>query len=209
MVNHCVILNAVDSIKYDWTPMVKYTLYWQTRVARMVAKNLSFSCLLLGAGKSHDPAFQTFFKELLLAVLFPLVLIVWLSFLINILGSMKGLGAKEKQDQLICSIVIVIWMFQPDIASYIFASFSCVERGGKQRLFQDLEIICWEGQHLNFIYFVSIPALLLWIILPPCIFYKKLKYDSKYAEKLKTYFKNNKERRDELFSHKNDDINKE
>lgn len=111
MVNHCVILNAVDSIKYDWTPMVKYTLYWQTRVARMVAKNISFSCLLIGAGKMHDFGFQTFFKELLFAVLLPILLIVWLGFLINVFGSMKGLGAKEKQDQLICSIVITIWMF--------------------------------------------------------------------------------------------------
>ena len=194
MVNHCVILNAVDSIKYDWTPMVKYTLYWQTRVARMVAKNISFSCLLIGVGTQDkgsianeimkDFGFQTFFKELLFAVLLPILLIVWLGFLINVYGRLKGLGVKERQDQLICSIVITVWMFQPDIASYIFASFSCVERGGKQRLFQDLEIICWEGQHLNFIYFVSIPFFVLWIILPPCVFYQKLRYDKAYADVL-------------------------
>lgn len=192
MVNHCVILNAIDAIKYDWTPTAKYALSWQTTVAHIVAKNISFSCLLIGAGQMRDFGLQTFFKELLFAVLLPIILLIWLGFLINVLGSMRGLGHREKLDQFICTVVITIWLFQPDVASYIFASFSCVERGGKQRLYQDLEIICWEGQHLTFIYFVSIPFAFLWIILPPFVFYKKLKYDKEYAVELYKYFKRSK-----------------
>lgn len=84
MVNHCVILHAIDAIKYDWTPMVRATLSWQTRVAQIVAKNISFSCLLMGPNESHDPALHTFFKELICAALLPLILIVWCGILIHL-----------------------------------------------------------------------------------------------------------------------------
>ena len=152
MVNHCVILNAVDAIKYDWTPMVRSTLWWQTQVAHFVAKNISFGCLLMGPSRSHDPAFRTFFKELVFAVFVPILVIIWLRFLILAWprGSAKGREyrkqtedgseaqaccgrfsiSQDRESTSVCAAVVAIWLFQPSVASYVFASFSCIERGG-------------------------------------------------------------------------------
>ena len=197
MINHCVILNAIGVIKYDWTPMVQSTLWWQTKVAHFVAKNISFGCLLMGPSRSHDPAFRTFFKELVFAVFVPILVIIWLRLLVLAWpqGSAKDRenrnlteeGAKvraccgrftvsqTRESTFVCAAIVTVWHFQPSVASYVFASFSCIEKSGQQRLYQDLEIICWEGQHLWAIALVSIPAIIFWIIGPIVFFFQILR----------------------------------
>jgi len=173
MVNHCVILNAIDAIKYDWSQSIRALLKWQSDFAFMAANNISFSCLIVGAGRSHSTEFQTFFKELVFAVCWPVVVLLWFAFLIFVSSCCRR--ARFDHTKFTCAAVVTVWLFQPDVAQAIFASVSCIERDGKYWLFNDLDIRCWEGEHRNFVYYVSLPAFIIWIIAPPVIFFCILK----------------------------------
>ena len=79
------------------------------------------------------------------------------------------------KNKMIGVAVVTFWLFHPDVAHIVFASLSCSDRGGESRLFNDLDIVCWQGQHASFVSFVSIPAVVLWIFGLPLYFYHVLR----------------------------------
>jgi hypothetical protein len=42
--------------------------------------------------------------------------------------------------------------------------------------------VCWEGQHLHAILFVTLPAFFVWIVLPPVVFFWILKNDKSWKQ---------------------------
>lgn len=69
-------------------------------------------------------------------------------------------------------IIMLLWLIYPDICHVIFSSLSCIEKEGVQRLYRDLETICWKTEHLRFIMFITVPGLIFWVIgLPAFLFY--------------------------------------
>jgi len=42
LINHCVILIAIDAIRYNWTATVEQGLRWQTQLSKQIARNMDF-----------------------------------------------------------------------------------------------------------------------------------------------------------------------
>ncbi|CDW84862.1 UNKNOWN [Stylonychia lemnae] len=79
----------------------------------------------------------------------------------------KGQEVKQNQSQAIwnkamSSIVILLFLAHPSIVQYSFSNFKCKNIEGDNRVLEDLEIICWEQEHLFFTNFFSIPAVIVW-----------------------------------------------
>ena len=112
---------------------------------------------------------ENFFRELLFAVASPLLMIALLQLLLTLSSCFKGKFVLEK-DKLVCITVVTLWLFQPDICHILFASFSCIEIEGKQRLLSDLDIVCWEGNHQIFFNCIIIPGLIIYVLALPAFF---------------------------------------
>ena len=78
----------------------------------------------------------------------------------------------ENKEKAICMIIMILWLIYPDICHVMFSSISCIEKEGVYRLYRDLEVICWEKEHLKFFSYNTLPGFLLWVIgLPLTLFY--------------------------------------
>lgn len=65
-------------------------------------------------------------------------------------------------DNTIATIATIWFLFYPTVVANLASSINCTEIEGKWYLYDDLEEICWGGQHLMIVFSVSIPGLLLW-----------------------------------------------
>jgi len=91
---------------------------------------------------------------------------------------------KVRYDRLREVLIIASWLFQPDIARAIFASFSCTKIDGEYRLIGQLDIKCFEGEHKWMIIFVAVPGLLVWIVGFPIFLFIQLKKDRSHISML-------------------------
>ena len=81
----------------------------------------------------------------------------------------------------------MLFLFYPTIVGALSDSINCISIEGEQRLFKDMEQICWQGEHLLIFYFVSIPGLVVWALGIPFYALYKLHDNRKIlAEMLQT-----------------------
>jgi len=143
---------------------------------RWLSKFNQFNCLLNGTTDLLTPRADDFNNMLLFTVLSPIVFIIWFSIIIYFARCIRG--ASHTITKLWWNMVIVtFWLTHPDICHYVFASFACinVDDSGKSRLFYDLEVVCWEGNHQWMINVLCIPSIIVFIIGMPAFFAWKLK----------------------------------
>jgi len=87
----------------------------------------------------------------------------------------KSGSPQSAKNKLICIVNITFFLLYPDIVCTIFRTFSCVTLDdGSQRLFQDMDVQCWQGTHMDIIKKISLPSF-VWILGIPFIIWKQLK----------------------------------
>ena len=58
------------------------------------------------------------------------------------------MNPKMLLDKTVATISIIWFLFYPTIVTYLAASINCLEIEGVNRLYDDLEEVCYEGKHL-------------------------------------------------------------
>ena len=109
-----------------------------------------------------------FLKKLIMVLIFgALIPIVCLLFW-NIYAIIKKNMSKfSKQKKIWISIIVLCYNFQPSLITTLFTFQNCVQIDGNLRLKKNVNVICWEGSHLLYFYFLVMPNLLLWMIFLP------------------------------------------
>ena len=120
-----------------------------------------------------DPDSRFNYIRLYFFYLLPLIVVI-LSF---IFWFTKGCckNPKELLDKTVSSIAIIWFLFYPTIVQYLAASINCTDIEGISRLYDDLEEICFQGRHLQVVYSVSAPGLILWAFGVPLLGFVMLK----------------------------------
>jgi len=109
-------------------------------------------------------SFEIFHKNVIFSVLFPIFVVLMMMILYCITECKLKMIPRTK---IICMSVITFWFLQPDICKVLFASLSCVPIDNELRLMYDLEVVCWEGNHLWLVRYVTIPAIVVYVVLIP------------------------------------------
>jgi len=188
MINHCVILSAISEIRYNWSEFIQTILDVQSAILQLLSQNIRFNCLLMGPDgvDNHDGlTLHSFHRSLIFTVLSPFLIVLWLFILLSIVQVMRGSFTVEvMKDKMVGITVVTFWLLHPDIAHVVFASLSCIDRGGESRLFHDLDIKCWQGQHQFIVGFVTVPSICFWIIGVPSYFFYVLRHNQKLIKHL-------------------------
>lgn len=149
IVNHCVLMSAVSDIKYNWSNTVDSMIDYQREVVSYLSKFATFNCLINGTTET-DPSLPntSFYNSLLFSVTAPIYFIIWFSLLFILYTIFKG-APTNLREKWVCMVVVTLWCFHPDVCHMIFATFSCidVDQTGVSRLFYDLEVACYQGDH--------------------------------------------------------------
>ena len=138
---------------------------------------------------------EGFFRDLLFAVFSPILMIALLFLLTTISRCLQrtckrpGTNFAENnnkgKDKIVCISVVSFWLFQPDICHILFASLSCTTIQGQPRLLNDLDIVCWKGNHQTFINFVTIPGVLVYVIILPAYLFSVVYKNQELIELIK------------------------
>jgi hypothetical protein len=107
------------------------------------------------------------------------VLITAFFILIRGLANILKSGSPNIQPKMIISVgFITFWFFQCEIVNDLFGTLACVDVKGKKRLLDDLNIICWEGDHMLMVNYLTIPGIIVYIFVMPIIMIWLIKKDS-------------------------------
>ena len=74
---------------------------------------------------------------------------------------------KNTLDCAIATAVLILYLFYPSLVRMAFSVLECENVCGEQWLHRDQQEPCWSGRHLDFVLFISIPALFVFLILFP------------------------------------------
>lgn len=87
-----------------------------------------------------------FYLGLLASCFGPLLLLFVVVVILYLRKRMYGLRSLPREE-LACSICVILWLLQADVAHSVFAAFSCKLIDGKLLLMSDLTVECWTGPH--------------------------------------------------------------
>lgn len=82
---------------------------------------------------------------------------------------------REANNSSLCSLIISLWIFYPDICTYVFRSFVCQEIEGEKYLLADMTMVCWQDQHFKYAMSIALPAFVFLVVGVPAFFFKVLK----------------------------------
>ena len=86
-----------------------------------------------------------------------------------ILNSMFRWNFYEFGKKVFRTFTVLIFLFYPTVTQSILLSFNCIEIDGVMRVRNDIGSLCYQDQHLTYIYYVTIPSVILWIIGVPLV----------------------------------------
>eukprot|EP00347_Sterkiella_histriomuscorum_P022266 403331092 len=81
---------------------------------------------------------------------------------------------QETQNKSISSIIIILFLIHPTITNELFNQFNCQDIDGTKRLYDDLEITCYVGQHYYFSLGIALPGIIIWSLGIPTFGWIKL-----------------------------------
>ena len=97
-------------------------------------------------------------------------------------GLIRKQSREEQMDKSMATIAIIWFLFYPTLVSLLAGSINCTPIEGVTRLYDDLGEICFEGDHLHIMLFVSIPGLIIWAFGMPFLGFVQIKRQRKQLE---------------------------
>jgi predicted outer membrane repeat protein len=114
------------------------------------------------------------YQKVLLVALIPVILIVIAVIIWGIVCLIKG-SFEYLRVHVICSIIVLLLSMQPMVLQSSLQMFPCVEvEAGSLWLLHDMHIACWEGEHQVYAFAVALPAIVIWCIGTPLLFWMLL-----------------------------------
>ncbi|CAG9325839.1 unnamed protein product [Blepharisma stoltei] len=87
-------------------------------------------------------------------------------------------------DDFICNCIILLFLINPGLIETLFSIFSCREiNSGEYWLNIDLDIQCWDFDHIFYSYLIILPAILIWgVIIPGLWLIKLIRYKDRLQD---------------------------
>jgi hypothetical protein len=161
-------MNIMSTFELNWPGMVIELFNVQSQVSRSTSQMIAVDCSI------DDESIEPFYVKLLILMLLPVIAsivitLVWT--IINIISLIRyKKGVEHMLYKMLGSIVTVFFLIHPQVLTYMFAAFNCMEiEDGEFWLMVDLDIECWEGDHTTYAIAVALPGLLVWGLLIPAV----------------------------------------
>jgi hypothetical protein len=158
--NYIQLVSFIGAFKISWPNTFSNLMNAQDLTGSATQQVFSVDCYL---ETENDPVFGVFFMKLTFLFLAPF-LIMGVSILF------WGIYAAVKKNRiylkshLLTTIIVLLFLFHPDIVEMIFSAFSCMQIDpGEFYLYKDLEIQCWDSHYMYFAMFVGLPSLIAWV----------------------------------------------
>ncbi|CAG9326024.1 unnamed protein product [Blepharisma stoltei] len=164
-VNYLQLVILITTFNLEWPDTVLQLFSVQSSAGSVSDEVFSFDCFL-DTGEGME---QVYFNKLIIMSVIPIAigcgsLLFWVCMMLH-----RGNFLTFTND-LVSTIVILLFLIHPNLVKVMFSSFSCREIDvGEFWLVDNLEIRCWDDNHLFYIFAVSIPSIIVWGIGIPTV----------------------------------------
>ncbi|CAG9326025.1 unnamed protein product [Blepharisma stoltei] len=163
--NYLQMIMLMTTFDLSWPSLVVDLFAVQSQAGSVSEQAYSFDCFL-DTGQGMD---QVYFNKLILMSLIPIV-IGLISLLFWGTMAIYKRSAKTFKNDLISTIVILLFLFHPNLVKAMFGVFSCRELdSGEYWLVDNLDIRCWNSRHIFYSLVVAVPSIIVWGIGIPTV----------------------------------------
>ncbi|CAG9330610.1 unnamed protein product [Blepharisma stoltei] len=164
-VNYLQIVMLVTTFDLQWPSSVTQLFSIQNDTGSVSEQVFSFDCFL-DTGQGND---QVYFNKLIIMSIIPAIIgLISILFWGSVAIYRKTLNSFK--NDLISTIVILLFLFHPNLVKSMFAVFSCRQIDeGEYWLVQDLDIRCWDRGHVFYSLAVAVPSMIIWGIGIPTV----------------------------------------
>eukprot|EP00359_Climacostomum_virens_P000523 CAMPEP_0204898508 /NCGR_PEP_ID=MMETSP1397-20131031/1335_1 /ASSEMBLY_ACC=CAM_ASM_000891 /TAXON_ID=49980 /ORGANISM="Climacostomum Climacostomum virens, Strain Stock W-24" /LENGTH=1022 /DNA_ID=CAMNT_0052066371 /DNA_START=57 /DNA_END=3125 /DNA_ORIENTATION=- len=158
LTNYLQLVLLVTSFNLNWPSLVKSLLSTQESVGSATEQLFSFDCYL----DNNSFSAEVFYQKLIVVGLMPLI-IVGLSTAFWIPVAFKRRDYTVLRNQLVTTIIVLLFLAHPSIVQMMFRVFSCMEIDSEEYwLLEDLSMKCWNSEHNLYAMAVGLPGLVGW-----------------------------------------------
>ncbi|CAG9324278.1 unnamed protein product [Blepharisma stoltei] len=163
--NYFQMIILVSTFKLNWSSEVLSLFKIQNNADYVYQQIYSFECLF-GANNSSN---LVYFKILIMVALIPAAMLV-LSLFFWIIIKLVKTSYKTFWDDFISTGIILLFLIHPSVVRKMFASMNCTEiNPGEYWLEENLDIRCWNYDHIVYVTTISLPSIILWGIILPTV----------------------------------------
>jgi hypothetical protein len=168
LINHFQLVSISASFNLDWPRLVLNVLQGQENIGVVTDQILSIDCLLSGYTNDNHTEY-VYYTKLIIAVFLPIVIIIACTIIWGIVSCYKY-STKYLKQELVASIIILLFLVHSSIVQSMFSTFNCMELDpGEYWLLDNLDIRCWDSQHIFFAIALSLPGIVVWVIGVPTV----------------------------------------
>ncbi|CAG9321997.1 unnamed protein product [Blepharisma stoltei] len=171
-INYVQLITLTTTFSLSWPSYVKHLFSIQNNASFISDQIFSFDCLLYYNEDLKGKSTPIFYQKLFVMAVLP----IFIPFIAGICWSLISICKKKcalLMNHIVTTSIIVAFLVHPSLIKYYFSSFDCTELDyGKDWLVDDLNLRCWDSQHVFYITAIAFPAILLWGIGIPttCLF---------------------------------------
>ncbi|CAG9312598.1 unnamed protein product [Blepharisma stoltei] len=163
--NYIKTVILASSFKLNWSSEVVEFFSIQNNADYVYQQIYSFQCLF----KYEDSTSLIYFRTLTMIASIPFLMLL-LSFLFWYTIKLAKSSYQTFRDDFISTCIILLFLIHPSIVKKMFASMNCTEiNSGEYWLEEDLDIKCWNYEHIFYMLTFSLPTIILWGIILPTI----------------------------------------
>ncbi|CAG9323995.1 unnamed protein product [Blepharisma stoltei] len=161
--NYLQLVVVTASFNLNWPQLVLQLFSIQNTAGSMTDQIFSVDCYL--QGQKSKP----FFSKLIFMAVLPLILAIvtmmfWVGYYLCVLET------KYLKNKFLGSLVVQLFLIQPSLVKYNFSNFNCMEiESGSYYLRSDLDIKCWDAEHITYSLTVALPSIIIWCIAIPTL----------------------------------------
>lgn len=164
LMNYLQLVMLTSTFNLNWPNEVESLLSAQESAGTATAQIFSFDCYM-----SQLSTTNVIYQKLTLMFILP-VFIVLASCLFWGILAVKRNDLSVIRNQMISTIIILLFLAHPSLVQSIFSILSCSEIDpGESWLVADPSIRCWQGEHMFYTVVVGIPGVGIWCLGIPAV----------------------------------------
>lgn len=151
IINHIQLICMISPLKANFPDLIQYTLKASTQISSVAVINLPLACL----GYTQ--------VEFIKSIIGSFILLFF-----TLISCFFALLHLQHYRRVVGICVTSFWLFSPAICVHTLAPlFACEKTDTTVKwLFTDMSEECWQGLHLNLIYYLVLPSIVFNFILP-------------------------------------------
>ncbi|CDW82435.1 UNKNOWN [Stylonychia lemnae] len=164
LTNFVQMLTMTFSLKLDWPVSMQDFHNVVAQIGYSQDSIISIDCFLSESAPYNTSHSHIYLKTILIGLMPFMIFVIFLVVMILlIIFQRKRFEIIKKW--LVVQALIVVHFLHPSISKYIVGIFSCTEiNQGQYWLLSDVQVECWNDEHLKFCLTIGIPFFLLWVL---------------------------------------------